>query len=159
MYSKITVTVKQTSYRSSYIFKSAWIRLKWEQAIEVASFSQKELFQNTFFISNEQSLFLKTQSYVDNFIAFIHENASLIVISSYKIWRVGQTNSVRFVAQKMLQWHFVKIFWSAKNVAMKLWKVYLQYTFIKALENGFNQLSLCSSKAFRGMEYQFQRRC
>ena len=31
--------------------------------------------------------------------------------------------------------------------------------FIKALKNGFNKLSLCSSKAFRGMEYGSDRQC
>ena len=46
-YFRIPVSVKKTSYQSSYIFKAASIILKWEQPFEVAKFTRKYIFQNT----------------------------------------------------------------------------------------------------------------
>ena len=47
-YFRTPVTMKQTSYRSSYILRAPSMILKWEQPLEAAIFSQKDLFQNTY---------------------------------------------------------------------------------------------------------------
>ena len=39
VYLRISVTVKQTSYQNSYIFRAASVILKWEQPLEAATFS------------------------------------------------------------------------------------------------------------------------
>ena len=42
VYFRTPVTLKQTSYRSSYIFRAASIILKQQQPLEAATFSQKD---------------------------------------------------------------------------------------------------------------------
>ena len=46
-YFRTPVSMKKTSYQSSYFFKAASIILKWEQPFEVAKFTRKYIFQNT----------------------------------------------------------------------------------------------------------------
>ena len=38
---------KKTTYCNSYIFRAASFKLKWEQPLEVATFTQNDFFQNT----------------------------------------------------------------------------------------------------------------
>ena len=45
-YFRVPVTVKQISYRNSYIFRAASMILKWEQPLELATFLQKDFVQN-----------------------------------------------------------------------------------------------------------------
>ena len=42
---RIPVTVKKTTYCSSYIFRAASFKLKWELPLEVATFTQNDFFQ------------------------------------------------------------------------------------------------------------------
>ena len=46
MHFRTPVTVKQTSYRKSYIFRAASITLKLEQSLQVAPFSQKNFSEH-----------------------------------------------------------------------------------------------------------------
>ena len=47
-YFRTPVTVKQTSYRTSYIFRVTSIILKWEKLLEAASSFAKRFLQNTY---------------------------------------------------------------------------------------------------------------
>ena len=40
----------------------------------------------------------------------------VIDVSSKKLWKIGLTNSVGFVVQKMLQWYFVKNSWNLDSL-------------------------------------------
>ena len=52
---RIPVTVKQTSYQSSFIFRVASIRLKWQPPFEAATFSQKRTFSEHLVVWNNPS--------------------------------------------------------------------------------------------------------
>ena len=65
VYFRTPATMKQTFYRSAYIFRVASIILKWEQLLEAASFSQKIFFRipsclQQLLLSNNYSLVTNT---------------------------------------------------------------------------------------------------
>ena len=87
----------------------------------------------------------------------------VIMIYSKKLGKIILTNFIAPCVQ-MLQWEFVKNILKLKIAS--LWKgqgcgneVLESGIYIKSLENGLSQLSLCSSKACKSMAYLFRRKC
>ena len=87
----------------------------------------------------------------------------VIMIHSKKLGNIILTNFIAPCVQ-MLQWEFVKNILKLKIAS--LWKgqgcgneVLESGIYIKSLENGLSQLSLCSSKACKSMAYLFRRKC
>ena len=68
VYFRTPVAVKQTSYRSSYIFRAASIILKWEQPLEAATFCQKYFFRTPSCLEElllSNNYFLETNTFSD----------------------------------------------------------------------------------------------
>ena len=87
----------------------------------------------------------------------------VIVIHSKKLGKIILTN-FKAPCVQMLQWEFVKNILKLKIAS--LWKgqgcgneVLESGIYIKSLENGLSQVSLCSSKACKSMAYFFRKKC
>ena len=65
------ITMKQTSHRSSYIFRAASIILKWEQPLEAATFCQKYFFRTPSCLEElllSNNYFLVTNTFSDQLL-------------------------------------------------------------------------------------------